>query len=192
MRNNYLYYFFYQAVPKHICENIIRHFTQSVPKKGEIGYGTENNQNIDHEIRDSDVIFCEDEWSFKLFKPFIEEANKKAGWNYVLNKQENPQFTIYGKNQHYDWHTDDSVNDKDVKRKLSASIILSNPNDYTGGDFLFYSYNPKERRPVVKSKEAKGQGSVIVFPSYMWHKVMPVTQGVRYSMVNWVEGPMFK
>lgn len=37
-----------------------------------------------------------------------------------------------------------------------------------------------------------GRGSVIIFPSYVWHRVKPVTRGKRYSLVVWNLGHPFR
>ena len=40
--------------------------------------------------------------------------------------------------------------------------------------------------------EIRPQGSVIVFPSFVWHRVTPVTKGTRYSLVLWTCGQPFR
>jgi PKHD-type hydroxylase len=35
---------------------------------------------------------------------------------------------------------------------------------------------------------SKERGTVHLFPSYMPHKVTPITRGTRYSLVIWVHG----
>ena len=66
-------------------------------------------------------------------------------------------------------------------RKLSMSIILN--DDYEGGEFEFYGHK-KSIKPT--------KGTVIVFPSYMVHRVKPVTKGIRYSVVAWFCGEPFR
>ena len=68
-------------------------------------------------------------------------------------------------------------------RKLSITIILSDSIEYDGGEFVF----EKGGDEVFKN-----QGTVIVFPSFIRHRVNPVTKGIRYSLVNWFTGPAFK
>ena len=72
-------------------------------------------------------------------------------------------------------------------RKLSVSINLSDPNTYEGGQFEM----DLGEGPFVL-EEMNRQGTIIVFPSDTQHRVTPVTKGVRYSLVNWFEGPAFK
>ena len=62
-----------------------------------------------------------------------------------------------------------------------CSVLLFLNDDYEGGEF------------IVTDKEYKpSKGSAIVFPSYMYHQVTPVTRGTRYSLVNWIIGYPFK
>lgn len=77
----------------------------------------------------------------------------------------------------------DIGNDKISLRKLSVVTFLSDPNDYKGGRLCFEPRNeaPKQER-----------GSVVIFPSYLPHRVEPVTEGVRYTLVSWCVGPHFR
>ena len=84
----------------------------------------------------------------------------------------------------YDWHRDD--NPKMHCRKLSISILLTHPEDYEGGDLLVNS----DRDEVITLPRKRG--IISVFPSYMYHKVTPVTKGSRQSLVTWITGPRFK
>ena len=70
-------------------------------------------------------------------------------------------------------------------RKLSISIQLTNPEDYEGGEL--YLYNDDKGNLMDKT-----QGTLIIFPSYVLHEVMPVTKGERNSLVTWVTGKQFK
>ena len=80
----------------------------------------------------------------------------------------------------YTWHMDNG--DKTPGRKISLSVQLSSPDSYEGGELEFFYTN--------KTKQVeKTQGGVIAFPSFIMHRVTPVTKGVRYSMVAWVVGP---
>ena len=45
-----------------------------------------------------------------------------------------------------------------------------------------------ERQNEIFIKSMKQRGSVLVFPSFLFHKVELVTFGTRYSLVNWILG----
>ena len=70
-------------------------------------------------------------------------------------------------------------------RKISMTLLLSDPSEFTGGDLLFADANQKE--PVQLK-----QGQAIFFASFLRHKVAPVKKGVRKSLVMWFGGPPFK
>ena len=40
-------------------------------------------------------------------------------------------------------------------------------------------------------RASKVKGTIVVFPSFVWHRVTPVTSGTRYSLVNWLQGRPF-
>jgi PKHD-type hydroxylase len=69
------------------------------------------------------------------------------------------------------------------QRKLSFSIQLSDPDSYEGGDLEFTDVGI-----VPKAQNMRQQGTVIIFPSIIFHQVTPVTKGMRYSLVGWYEG----
>ena len=66
-------------------------------------------------------------------------------------------------------------------RKLSMTIILN--DEFEGGEFELLGH----QKPV----EENGMGTVIIFPSYMVHRVRPITSGTRYSLVAWICGEPF-
>jgi PKHD-type hydroxylase len=41
-------------------------------------------------------------------------------------------------------------------------------------------------------KAPKEKGAVVMFPSYLMHRITPVTKGVRKSLVLWVGGNTFR
>jgi PKHD-type hydroxylase len=97
------------------------------------------------------------------------------------------QYTTYygDKKGHYDWHVDMGNKSSTSPRKLSLVMQLSDPSEYEGGELQLMS----SANPVTVEKK---KGFIAVFPSYMLHKVTPVTSGTRKSLVIWVAGPPFK
>ena len=69
---------------------------------------------------------------------------------------------------------------------------MNNSNEYEGGDFEFDFRNFKTGSNIKKANELENQGDLIIFPSFIWHRVTPVTRGVRKSLVLWFIGPPFK
>jgi PKHD-type hydroxylase len=49
-----------------------------------------------------------------------------------------------------------------------------------------------DKKSIRKCAEISQRGSIVVFPSHVWHRVKPVTKGIRYSLVIWNLGYPFK
>ena len=124
-------------------------------------------------------------WVYNRLQTAIERANSTF-WNFNLySMPEHIQYTeYYAGGGHYDWHMDIGPQELST-RKVSITVQLSHPDEYKGGDLeLFRSPNPE--------KAPRGYGSVVVFPSYMMHRVTKVTEGARKSLVLWVGGESYK
>jgi len=94
------------------------------------------------------------------------------------------QFTKYvAPKGHYTAHIDKMY--KGSVRKLSLTVQLTNPKEYKGGDLQIY----EGAHPQYMPKEL---GMGVIFPSYVLHRVSPVTKGTRYSLVAWFTGDNFK
>jgi PKHD-type hydroxylase len=141
-------------------------------------------------LRDSEVSWLNDDWLYKTIWPFIHEANRQAGWNFDWDFTEDIQFTKYGLNQYYG-HVTDNPQMWNKIRKLSVTISLSDPNDYTGGNLKF-DLGPHRPDRYHECEEIRPRGSIVVFPSHIYHQVTPVTSGTRYSLVCWSLGKPWK
>lgn len=151
-------------------------------------------QKIDHDYRKSknSWIQLSDEtmWLFDTVGNIIRRMNSEV-YNFDLfGFTEGLQYTVYDQNHsHYDWHIDShSEIDKSMissPRKLSFTLQLSDPSEYEGGEILVKTGRGEE---TVKREK----GFMVMFPSFMLHKVTPVTKGVRRSLVGWVSGPAFR
>ena len=153
--------------------------------------------------RNSNIVWMNDRWIYDQIQPYVNQANKSAGWNFEWNWSESCQFTKYSKEQYYDWHCDsfdtpynnpENLNFHGKIRKLSVTCSLSDPKDYKGGELEFNFNNPEatKKQNIKKCLEILPRGSLVVFPSFVWHRVKPVTKGVRYSLVIWNLGYPYK
>jgi len=202
MNLNHSYYYFKGAIPLETCNKIIKKYSKTKLKEG-----TTKGQKKN--IRDSKVIFTSEPDLYDLIHPYIYTANQKAGWNFDWDFTEACQFTKYGLNQHYNWHQDGTpdpypmdyanLNYRGKYRKLSTTISLSDGSKYTGGDFqidlrdknIDFTKKTKDQYDVsriITLKELREPGTVIVMPSFNWHRVTPVLKGTRYSLVCWSLG----
>jgi len=204
---NYFWYF-KKAVPDHICDDIIKYGLQIKEEMAVTGgYGDQklNRKQVKDlkKKRDSNIVWLSESWIYKELHPYIRQANTNAGWNFQWDFSEACQFTKYNKGQYYDWHCDswersyNKPNDPQSHgkiRKLSVTLSLSDNKDYKGGELEFDLRNidPDKKRNTMVCKEIRPKGSMVVFPSFLWHRVRPVTKGSRYSLVIWNLGWPFK
>ena len=206
------YYFFQNALTPRFCDELIKYgisqqeqlaLTGGQTTKINEGKPLDDKDIIDlKKKRDSNITWLSDRWIYKEIQPFIHQANKLAGWNFDWDFSESCQFTKYKLNQFYDWHCDswesayankDNPDTFGKIRKLSVTCSLSAPEDYEGGELEFDFRNTDPDKPAIrKCAEIKPRGSIVVFPSHVWHRVKPVTKGTRYSLVIWNLGYPFK
>lgn len=202
-----LFWYFKGALSDQFCDEVIKYGNSKVDEKGRVGGTATKKLNKDQKkflkkTRDSNVAWLSDRWIFDEILPYINKANQNAEWNFDIDFCEAIQFTKYKKNQFYEWHCDpmpepynspDKPNIHGKIRKISATIQLSDPKDYSGGEFQIQPRNQANpAKPIITVKEAKPRGSVLVFPSELWHRVKPITKGTRYSLVVWNLGYPFK
>jgi len=203
------YWFFQNVIPYRICDDIVRYGKQLQAQMAITG-GFEHKKLNKKQIkdlkkkRDSNIVWMNDRWIYKEIQPYIHRANASAGWNFQWDYSESCQFTKYEKGQYYDWHCDswdkpyfnkDPNNFSHGKiRKLSVTVTLSDPKDYKGGEleFDFRNMDPDKKPHIRKCTEILPKGSLVVFPSHVWHRVCPVKKGSRYSLVIWNLGWPFK
>tara|TARA_R110000803_G_scaffold48685_2_gene101218 strand:+ start:467 stop:1093 length:627 start_codon:yes stop_codon:yes gene_type:complete len=202
------YWYFQSAIPERICDDIVRYGKSLQDQMARTGGLNDKKLNKKQLIdlknkRDSDVVWMNDRWIYNEIQPYIHKANQNAGWNFQWDHSESCQFTKYKTGQYYDWHCDswdtpykkskeDPINNK--IRKLSVTVSLSDPKNYKGGEleFDYRNTDPNKKRNVQKCKEILPKGSLVVFPSFVWHRVCPVKSGERNSLVIWNLGYPFK
>lgn len=140
------------------------------------------------EIRDSFVNFIfpneVTSWIFERLATTINTINDQFFKFDLYSMEQGLQFTRYqAPGEHYEWHVDRGMHVG--MRKLSMSLQLSDPDTYEGGDLeIWYGGDP--------IKACRERGYATYFPSYVMHRVTPVTKGIRYSLVCWVSGPAFR
>jgi len=146
---------------------------------------------VDKSYRISDVKWLskseKTKWIYKKIYDAIIYAN--SHYKFKIKGLETLQLTYYNGNEKgkYDLHVDTSsflVNQKKYMRKITISILLSNHNDFEGGELLLID-SGKDVIPKHKT------GHAIIFPSFLPHRVFPVLEGRRISLVGWVYGEPF-
>jgi PKHD-type hydroxylase len=108
-----------------------------------------------------------------------------ANWDvfkFDITHVEQSDLLEYGPGGHFERHMDCYLRKNDHSmRKLTSLIILN--DQYEGGELTIYH---QQGSATLTSAD---MGSLLIFPSYVEHKVAPVTSGVRYTLVNWLLGP---
>jgi|TARA_R100001594_G_scaffold15752_1_gene32832 PKHD-type hydroxylase len=208
MIQKYFYWYFKSALSSKFCDQLVKY---ALSKKERIASTDEfkekrlTKKRIKdlHKKRNSNIVWINEPWLYREIHPYIHEANKKSGWNFEFDQSESCQFTKYKKGQFYNWHFDMFDEPYDLPsnpkihgkvRKLSVICQLTDPSKYSGGEleFDFRRNSPIKESKTEICKEIQPKGSIVVFPSYVWHRVKPVTRGVRYSLVMWNLGRPFK
>jgi PKHD-type hydroxylase len=122
------------------------------------------------------------------FSALVAEVNRQYFQFDLTGLYEPMQLGVYTgeKGGHYSWHTDTGMNDVGVPRKLSVVLCLSDPSEFEGGELQLMDSKGNPETLELK------KGRAWFFPSFLIHRVTPVTKGVRRSIVLWVGGPAFK
>ena len=123
---------------------------------------------------------------FHTINSYSQNANN-SNFGFSLTYTEPLQYGVYKADSEdmYDWHCDQGAHrDKNNNvRKLSFSLLLSEPGvDFEGGEF-----EVMEGADPYDAKLEKG--TLVYFPSFLMHRVKPVTKGIRRSLVGWINGP---
>ena len=193
-----MFYVFPRAVKPNVCEQIVQDCKQNILEAALVLSPNKSSRD-DPGIRKTSLHFIKDRDNKvnELAWNFLREANKLQ-FNYDLTYFQAIQFAEYKDGGFYGWHQDaNGIDPNNEIRKLSLSLILSDPNTFEGGELQFYNGGrPMEDMGKITGKQIKkdiaAQGTVVVFDSRDWHRVQPVTKGVRYSIVCWTVGPNFK
>ncbi|WP_430411994.1 2OG-Fe(II) oxygenase [Kordia sp.] len=142
----------------------------------------------DDELRKSSVMFIENtqqnDWIYHKLAGLAINCNNERYWFDLLGFHQELQLTRYSEGDFFDWHLDFGAGEISA-RKLSMTIQLSESDEYEGGD-LEFMINQK----IVKAPRKKG--TIIIFPSFIIHRITPITKGVRQSIVGWVSGPPYR
>lgn len=201
----------FSKLPKSIVDIVEEEIKEFDTYAQESKVGGSKGGQVDEDIRSSKNAWIPTtHWVGGLVWHYIKMANDQ-NFLYDLNHIDghSMQYTIYEENKFYTWHIDEglrelhkpeAVNNRDnelvvrdflVKntetvRKLSVVLQLSDPEDYEGGNLELKDeagqnyFAPRER------------GTIIIFDSRTQHQVLPVTKGLRKSLVAWVVGPRWK
>ena len=139
-----------------------------------------------------------DEWLFSKILGVIQSFNQsKDGYGFdIKGMAEPPNVMRYlapnihpqNKPGKYDWHMDVGPGPVPSMRKISYSILL-NPGEYEGGELAFHI--GRNTDPYSGQSDSSAIGNIVIFPSYLIHRVQSMISGTRYAVVGWVHGNSF-
>lgn len=187
--------YFHNYFSEDECESIIDLAKKTInPQQATMGDESRDASYI-NDYRKSEIrwiypTMTEFEFVFDKMWKMAVKANDEF-FNFHMSRLNYLQFACYNeKNQgEYKRHHDVFWMNKDSKyhRKLSATVQLSDPSTYIGGNFEIYNVQEK-----IDENKCRDQGTAIFFPSFYDHAVTPVTNGERCSLVAWFEGPKWR
>ena len=175
-----------QDVDPKSCQDIIK-----LTEKMQASPATVSDYDRIEQIRNNSTYGLDDDKLKAVIHYWIDVANRELGLNFDIQGVENIQISKYMEGEKYSWHTDMFPN-KNPVRKLTLNMVLN--DDFEGGDFQFSWGSPSlpYKKRVITEDRLKIPGKILVFPSLYYHRVQPVTKGVRYSLTAWAYGPPFK
>jgi len=185
-----------EVLPEYIIEDIKSMALKFPEEIGVVGGAIGEGAKQEKDIRRSQIRWID---------PRMEDAKKltnlctnlffdinREHFGLNIEKIFNIQYTEYlaTNTGFYNTHIDSFAGKGEMyDRKLSMTIQLSDSNEYEGGDFEF----DNDILPNSFDKNIiREKGRVLIFPSFLPHKVKPVTKGIRKSLVTWIEGPAWR
>ena len=171
------------------CQNIIDMGHQQKAEVAKVGQKDKPGGGYDTKKRITTISWIPFKAMPEMYK-IIERTMRQVNGNHFgfdgMQITEVAQFTEYPKGGFYDWHMDAEVNCRfePPVRKISMTILLSDPSEFVGGDLEFMTEGNKPPQLL--------QGQATFFASFIRHRVAKVKKGIRRSLVMWFGGPPFK
>lgn len=175
------------------CEEIVKHAQMHLAVEATVGHG--GGSVVAPNVRVSTIRWLKrHDPVMRVVYDVIEAETHAANADFFgkdVRSFNSVQFTEYPPGAVYNWHQDCTKVPSEAKltpfdRQLSVCVQLSHRNSYEGGDFRI---NPSGTKETIR--DFIDIGDMIIFPSELYHKVTPVTEGIRYSLVTWWVGPRY-
>ncbi len=185
LKHNFAEFVYYQGLfLPHEIDRILNFWDDTKVVKATLDDGTVYNDDL----RKSSVMFIDDtpenDWIYSKLAGLAINCNNERYWFDLLGFHQELQLTRYSTGDFFDWHLDFGAGAISA-RKLSMTIQLSDPDEYEGGDLQFMI----NQNIVTAPRE---RGTIVIFPSFIMHRVTPITKGTRQSIVGWVSGPQYR
>lgn len=186
---------YYEAFNDSELDTMCSYFDTQTLDKGTIHYGNHDKKPTEPTRISNIKFFYRDaqdkntSWIFERIEQVIKTINDDF-YQFDLDGFDYFQYTEYDANENgkYEYHMDTFLNEECKTRKLSITICLNESGkDYEGGQLEF-----NVSQESLSAEFGTKKGRMVLFPSFIIHRVKPVTKGIRKSIVVWVEGPKFK
>ena len=184
--NHLDFYVFNECLEKTFIDDVCTRLASKPLENATTVKNNDGESQVDTKKRRTKVFWLPktDEF-FDVYRTIIEmvaQCNNAFYRFHLTGIYEMIQYTVYtGEDQgFYGWHVDMTPTGN---RKLSLVCQLSDPSEYDGGQLQI------NNGKIIDIEKKKGH--VVIFPSYMLHRVTPVTRGVRKTLVVWIDGPPF-
>lgn len=181
-------YFHKNTLYSPIIDRIKQYVNDLPTEDGVLAKADKNN-----EMRKSTLRWIErnqqSDWIYNTVKSIASPINDMV-FQFDLTGIDTIQYTEYNQaGDMYNFHADSTPGltySENLVRKLTMVIQLTDSDEYEGGDVEFMSGR------MYNETAPRGKGSIVIFPSYVMHRVTPIISGTRNSLVTWFMGPKFR
>jgi len=186
----------YEIVENALSLNSIKSIERYVNKKDMFDAGVnEEYGTCDESVRKTKGCYLADEETVSIpdslvpvyeeLSSIIKDVNSKS-WKYNIGGWEPMQYFKYGVGDHFTWHIDTQPTPQTItQRKISFSLGISHSHEYEGGDLELLMGGINANKIKLRKNE------MIIFNSFLLHRVTPITKGTRKTLVGFVHGPNF-
>lgn len=164
-----------KALPAHFCEDVINFVNSPTnasrwDQSDTVNYTEGVRTCTELVLKEYDYI---DDIIYFYVKKYIDEYANEVPF-FTCKKDSGYTVLRYGKGNEFKYHTDQCL-----EYNRASTMIINLNDDYVGGQLNFHN--------DLVSYEL-GKGDVVIFPSsYAYpHKINPISDGVRYSIVTWL------
>jgi PKHD-type hydroxylase len=119
----------------------------------------------------------------KKCAPLILSALRRNATFYNLalpHRIHGPIFNRYDVGMTYGSHVDNAIMGDEVRSDVSATLFLSAPDSYEGGELVLQEHQAERRVKLPP-------GAMVVYASTNVHRVEPVRRGTRVAAVFWIQ-----
>ena len=167
------------------CQKLMRYLETGQPTESELA-GNYDDNLLNKKVRDNKEVVINNEKLNNKLKMVFELSNHSI-YDYNIQEMEKVKILRYENGGKYKWHTDTGAKETST-RKLTAVVQLSDETLYEGGDLEFGITDDSGEKNYTAPRT---RGSIIIFPSFLSHRVTPITKGRRYSLITWMLGDCF-